>query len=146
MWNSVAELHAALNDLPPALFVASLVFAAAGYLTKKDSLREAAYWSLVAAAVGAVFAVITGLRAEGIIDHGSAMHRSIERHETLAIAFTVVAVALAVWSTWRRGSLTGREGVAFAVVSGLGFLGVMWTSSVGGRSSNLIDAVRSASL
>ncbi len=133
MWNSVPQLHAALNDFPPALFVVYLVFAVAAYLTKKDSLRGAAYWSLVAAAVGAVFALVTGLRAEGIIEHGSAMHRSIERHETLAIAFTVVVVGLAAWSTWRRGVFNGREGIGFAVVSVLGLLGVMWTSSVGGK-------------
>lgn len=132
MWESAATLHAALNDLPGALFVAFILFALAGKVTGRESLKSAAFWSLMASAIGAVFAVASGLRAEGVIEHGSAMHRYVERHQTLAIGFTVFVVALAAWQVLRGTVIHGKEAKAFAVVTGLGFVTLLWVGSVGG--------------
>lgn len=133
MWNSVAELHAALNDLPAALFVAAVVFDIAGGVTKRDSLRAAGFWSLIGAAVGAVLAVISGLSAEDVIEHGSVVHRSIERHQTLAISFTLLIVSLAVWRSWQRGTLPHRPRHLYVALTALGVIGLFWTAGMGGR-------------
>jgi uncharacterized membrane protein len=133
MWTSPAELHAALNDFPPALFVAAMVFQLAGAITGRESLKAAGFWTLIASAVGAVVAVVTGLRAEDVIAHGSATHRFIERHQTLAISFTVLVVFLALWQVVRGSNMTSGEGKAYGAAMFLGFLGILWTGSVGGQ-------------
>jgi uncharacterized membrane protein len=133
IWSSVTELHAALNDLPPALLVASLAFDLTGAWTKRESLKAAGFWTLTVAAGGALLAVLSGLRAEAVIEHGSVMHRTIERHETLAIAVTALMVGLAGWRVWRRGAMSLREHRAYLVSLAVTTLGIVWTASVGGR-------------
>lgn len=133
MWKTVAELHAALNDLPAALFLASLVFDVAGQITKRDSLRAAGFWTLVGSAAGAVLALASGLRAEAIIDHGPSMHRFIERHETLAIGFTVLVLGLTAWRVVRRGTLPAGEIRPYLALGLVGLLGLVWTAKVGGN-------------
>lgn len=132
MWTT-AEFHAAINDLPAALFVATIAFSLAGALFNRQSLRDAAFWCLVATSVGAVLAVISGLRAESVIEHGSAMHRSIERHQTLALLFTVTVVGLTAWRVVKRGSLGPKGSKAFVAISALALLTLLWVGSVGGR-------------
>lgn len=132
MWNTVAELHAALNDLPPALLLASVVFDIAGHVTKRESLRAAGFWALMGAAVGAVFALVSGLRAEDVIEHGSAMHRFVERHETLAITFTIFVLGLSAWRIVRGRSFGKGEARGYLVASVIGLLGVVWVAKVGG--------------
>ncbi|MBI2072674.1 MAG: hypothetical protein HYT81_06515, partial [Gemmatimonadetes bacterium] len=82
LFDTAAEWHAALNDLPPALLLASVIFDWLGTATKRDSLKAAGFWALVAGVVGAAFAVASGLRAEGSIEHGETVHRVMEQHET----------------------------------------------------------------
>lgn len=132
MWNTVAELHAALNDLPPALLLASVIFDITGHVTRRDSLRAAGFWTLMGAAVGAVLALISGLRAEDVIEHGSAMHRFVERHETLAIIFTVFVLGLAAWRIVRGQAFGRGEDRGYLAASVIGLLGVVWVASVGG--------------
>lgn len=132
MWTT-PELHAALNDLPAALFVVSLLFDVAGYATGRESLRSAGFWSLVAAAGGAVFAVISGLRAESVIEHGSVMHRSIERHQTLAITFTVLVVGLVVWRMTSAGAIPAKRPKMYLSITVLGFISLLWAAKIGGN-------------
>jgi uncharacterized membrane protein len=133
IWSSVTGLHAALNDLPPALLVAALAFDLAGAWTKRESLKAAGFWTLTVAAGGALLAVLSGLRAEAVIEHGSVMHRTIERHETLAITATVLIVGLAGWRVWRRQAMPMREHRAYLASLAITTLGIVWTASVGGR-------------
>lgn len=132
MWQTVAEFHAAVNDLPAALFIAALGFDIAGFITKKDSLHTAAFWTLMIAASGAVAAVVSGLRAEHIIEHGSVMHRSIVRHRNLAIGFTVLACGLAGWRIARRDRFVRNEMKSFLAASAFGAIALVWTAKVGG--------------
>ena len=133
MWESSATLHAALNDLPGALFIAFIFFRIAAKVTGRESLKSAAFWSLMASAVGAVFAVASGLRAEGVIEHGSAMHRYVERHQTLAIGFTIFVVGLAAWQALRDTVISGKEAKAFTAVTVFALLTLLWVGSVGGK-------------
>lgn len=133
MWDTVAEAHAALNDLPAALLVLSVMFDLAGLITKRDSLRAAGFWTLIAGAVGAGAAVFTGLRAEETIEHGGAVHTLMERHETLAISVAVVFGLLAVWRIWRRDRLGPAEQPAYLAVAVLGAGLVFYVGSLGGQ-------------
>jgi uncharacterized membrane protein len=132
MWQTAAEWHAALNDLPPALLLASIVFDLVGSATKRDALKAAGFWTLVAGAGGAVLALASGLRAEDTIEHGEAVHRVMERHEAFAITVTVVFGALALWRIWRRGTLPGQERAVYLFAATLGTAMVLWVAHLGG--------------
>lgn len=132
MWQTPAELHAALNDLPAVLLLLTLAFEVAGGITRRESLRAAGFWTLVIGAVGALLALVSGLRAESTIEHGGSVHMVMERHETLAITVTVLYGVLAAWRIWRRTTMAGRERNVYLLGLGLGALLVIWTSHVGG--------------
>ena len=132
MWKTAAEWHAALNDLPPALLLASIVFDLVGSATKREALKAAGFWTLVAGAMGVVVAMISGLRAEDTIEHGATVHVVMQRHQTLAITATAVFGALALWRIWRRGALVGRERKLYLGAATAGVALVIWVAHVGG--------------
>src|SRR2546425_5135881 len=78
------RFHAAVNDLPAALLFTTVLFDVAAGLTKRASLQAAALWTLWAGVVGGWVAVLAGLRAQDVIEHGEAIHDLMEMHETLA--------------------------------------------------------------
>lgn len=132
MWQTPAELHSALNDFPVVLLLASVCFDLLGGATNRDSLKAAGFWTLVGAATGALVAVLTGLRAEKSIEHGGSVHLVMERHQTLAIAATVLLVGLAAWRIWRKGQLPTRERPAYLAVAIVGMLAIAWVAHLGG--------------
>jgi uncharacterized membrane protein len=132
MWQTPAELHSALNDLPVILLIGSVVFDLLGSAMKRDSLKAAGFWALVGAGIGAVLALITGLRAEDSIEHGGSVHLVMQRHETLAISATVLIVGLAAWRIWRMGQLRSQERPVYLAIAGVGALAVIWVAHLGG--------------
>jgi uncharacterized membrane protein len=131
-FDTPAELHAALNDLPAALFFASIVFDWAASASKKDDLKTAAYWCLILGVVGAIGALLSGFSAEGWVEHGGNTHRFIERHETLAIMATVFFGALAGWRIFRANNLPGKERPLYLGLSTVGLALLMWVGHLGG--------------
>jgi len=132
LFDTAVEWHAALNDLPPALLLASVIFDWLGTATKRDTLKAAGFWALVAGVLGAALAVATGLRAEGTIEHGETVHRVMERHETWAIAVSVVFALLAAWRIWRKGVLGPQERPAYLFAATVGALGIVYVAHLGG--------------
>ena len=132
LFNTAAEWHAALNDLPPTLFAASVGFDLLGSWLKRDSLKAAGFWSLVGGVLGAVLAVASGLIAEDRIQHSEAGHQIMEVHETWAISVSIGFVVLAVWRLWRRGVLPGPERAIYLVLASLGALAILYTAHLGG--------------
>lgn len=132
MWETAAEWHAALNDLPPALLLASVVFDLLGSATKREGLRVTGFWTLVAGTAGAVAAVVSGLVAEETIEHGEAVHQVMERHETLALSVAGLFVLLTAWRVWRRGNLGPAERPSYLVAASVGALGIIWVAHLGG--------------
>lgn len=133
LWQTAAEAHAAINDLPPVLFVASVLFDLAARVTRRDSFRAAGFWTLMLGVLGSVAAVISGELAEDTIEHGEAVHEMMGKHETMAISVAVLFTLLAVWRLWRRGNFSSMEQVLYLVV-GLGGAGmVTYTAHLGGN-------------
>ncbi|MFQ6044824.1 MAG: DUF2231 domain-containing protein [Gemmatimonadales bacterium] len=130
---NAAQWHAALNDFPSILLLLSVVLDLAGGMTRRDSLKAAAFWTLVVGAGGAVLALVSGLAAEEAVEHGQAVHELLERHELMGKALTALVVGLGAWRIWRRGSLGGAERQAYLVVAGAGAVFVLWTAHLGGR-------------
>jgi uncharacterized membrane protein len=133
MWQSAAELHAALNDLPAALLVMAVLFEILGSALKRETLRTAGFWMLVAGAVGALAAIVSGLRAEATIEHGNATHMIMERHQTLAITTGIVFGLLAGWRVLRRKQMPSRERSAYLTVAVAGSLLLFYVAHLGGN-------------
>jgi len=127
------RLHAALNDLPAALLVVTVLFDLAAWLTKRDSLQAAASWTLWAGVLGGWAAVLAGLQAEDVIEHGDAAHDLMETHETLALVTMGVFSAVLVYKLIRRARLSGVEKGGLRLLSVAGFVGIIWTARIGGK-------------
>jgi len=127
------RLHAALNDLPAALLFATVLFDLAAWLTRRDSLRAAALWTLWAGVVGGWAAVIAGLQAEEVIEHGEALHELMEDHETFALITMGIFTAVLGYKLFRRARLSAGEELALRGLSMAGFVGVIWTAWLGGK-------------
>ena len=127
------RLHAALNDLPAALLFVTVLFDLGAWITKRQSLAAAALWTLWAGVVGGWAAVVAGLQAEEVIDHGPAIHEIMEVHERQALVTMSMFTVVLVYKLFRRGQLKAVEEVALRVLSVLGFAGIIYTGSMGGK-------------
>jgi uncharacterized membrane protein len=132
LFDTAAEWHAALNDLPPVLFVMSVVFDWLGSATKRDSLQAAGFWSLVAGVAGAAAAIVSGLVAEDTIEHGETVHQIMGRHETWAISVSVAFALLAAWRIWRKGVLGPQERPTYLFAATISALGIIYVAHLGG--------------
>ena len=127
------RLHAALNDLPTALLVAAVLFDLIAAATRRPGFRLASLYVLVLGALGGVAAVLSGLQAEEHIEHGDAVHRVMETHETLAFVTLGIFGVLALWRLLRENKMGAAER-AITLAVALGGAGVLIATSVyGGR-------------
>ena len=124
----LVRLHAMLNDLPAALLVVAVVFEALYVLSKKDGFRHASFWTLMAGTIGAAAAVLSGLQAEETIEHGTAIHEIMERHETLAFITLGVFAVLTGWRLVRERKMKMPERQVALVLALVG-AGVLYTTS-----------------
>ncbi|HEY7027958.1 MAG TPA: DUF2231 domain-containing protein [Gemmatimonadales bacterium] len=120
----IPRLHAVLNDFPVGLLIAAVIFEILFLLTKRDSLRTVAYWTLMAGVIGAGLAVLSGLGAEDRIAHGEAVHEIMEEHEELALITTGIFAVVALWRLWRERVMSRGERMAALLLAlvGSGFL------------------------
>ena len=127
------HLHAALNDLPAALLFVTVLFDVGAWITKRESLRAAALWTLWAGVIGGWAAVVAGLQAGDVIDHGDATHDIMETHETLALITMGVFTAVLAYKLLRRGNLSRTEELLSRGVSLAGLVMLIWTARLGGK-------------
>ena len=127
------RFHAAVNDLPAALLFVTVLFDIGGWLTKRESLKAAALWTLWAGVIGGWIAVIAGLQAEDVIEHGEAIHELMETHETLALTTMGIFTVVLGWKLFRRARLTPPEEAGLRVLSVAGLVTVVWTGVIGGK-------------
>ena len=127
------RFHAAVNDLPAALLLVTVLFDLGAWVTKRDSLKSAAVWTLWAGVIGGWVAVLAGLQAEDAIEHGEAIHDLMETHETLALTTMGIFTAVLAWKLFRRSKLTGVEEAGLRVLSAAGLVTIVWTGVLGGK-------------
>jgi uncharacterized membrane protein len=127
------RIHAALNDLPPALLPISVLFDLLGIFFKRESLKAAAFWTLVFGVLGTGAAIVAGLVAEDAVAHSERAHGIMETHETLAFIVLGIFGVLAIWRIVRRGVWSERE-QPIALTAGLiGVAILLYASSLGGK-------------
>src|SRR3989442_2672455 len=127
------RFHAAVNDLPVALLLVTVLFDLAAWRTKRSSLEAAARWTLWAGGAGGWVAVLAGLEAEDVIEHGEAIHELMETHETLALVTMGIFTVVLAWRLLRRPRLGGVEQAALRLLSVAGLVGIVWTGRIGGK-------------
>ena len=127
------RLHAALNDLPAALLLVAVLFDLGAWVTKRESLKAAALWTLWAGVIGGWAAVTAGLLAEDVIEHGEAIHDLMELHKTLALITMGLFTVVLGWKLVRRAKLGPAEELVLRGASVLGLVGIVWVGAIGGR-------------
>jgi uncharacterized membrane protein len=127
------RLHAALNDLPAALLATAVLFDLLGALTRRPSLRQAGFVTMIAGTIGAGLAVLSGLQAEDHIAHGEAVHAIMKTHETLALVTLGIFTVLVVWRIVRERRMSAAERTLSLVVSLTGAGVLVATGAYGGK-------------
>ncbi len=127
------RLHAAVNDLPPALLPVSVLFDLLGIWLKRESLRAAAFWTLIAGVLGTGAAIVAGLEAEDVVQHSEAAHTIMGTHETLAFIVLAIFGVLAVWRIVRRGVWTEKEQPVALTAGVIGVAILLYTAKLGGQ-------------
>jgi uncharacterized membrane protein len=127
------RFHAAVNDLPAALLLVTVLFDLGAWLTKRDSLKSAAVWTLWAGVIGGWVAVLAGLQAAEAIEHGEAIHELMEQHERRALVTMGMFTVVLLWKLYRRSNMPRVEELVLRGLSVLGVIGLLYTSAAGGK-------------
>jgi len=127
------RLHAALNDLPPALLPLSVLFDLLGNFFKRESLKAAAFWTLVFGVLGTGAAIVAGLFAADVVQHSDQAHAIMETHETLALIVLAIFGVLAIWRSVRRGVWSEREQPIALTAGVIGVAILLYTAALGGK-------------
>jgi len=127
------RLHAALNDLPAALLATAVFFDLLAALTRRLSLRQAGFATMIAGTIGAGVAVLSGLQAEDDIAHGEAVHSIMETHETLALTTLGIFAVLVLWRILRERRMSAGERTLSLVASLAGAGVLIATAAYGGK-------------
>jgi len=127
------RIHAALNDLPPALLTASVVFDLLGVWLKRESLKAAGFWTLISGVLGAGAAIVSGLVAEDAVQHSDQAHAIMETHETLAFIVLGIFGILAIWRILRRGVWREKEQPVALTAGVIGVAILVYAAMLGGK-------------
>ncbi len=130
---SAAEIHAVLNHFPAALLPVSVVCDLLGAWLKRDSLKAAGFWTLIAGVLGTGAAIISGAIASDVVQHSEQAHAIMETHETLAYIVLAIFGLLAVWRIVRRGTWGPKEQPVALTAAVIGAFILIYQGSLGGR-------------
>ncbi len=118
------NIHPMLVHFPIALLNGFLLMEVLGFIFRKDDFRVAARWMLYLGTLGALVAVLAGLRAEATLSHTDAIHELLLRHKSFGITVLVLSVILSLWRIVREKRFKGGERVAH-IILGAVMLAVM---------------------
>ena len=123
----MTDVHPLVVHFPIALLLVAFGLEVLGLVLKNGRIAYAAAWNLGLGALGAIAAVITGLRAAGSAAIGASEEGLLQTHKTLALIAMGTAVVLAAWRLRSRGEMSRGARVVFlalmlgmAVVLGAG--------------------------
>ncbi|RUM61602.1 MAG: hypothetical protein DSY66_01815 [Persephonella sp.] len=97
----LGNLHPPIVHFAVALVIISVIFDVLGVVLKKDSLKNAGYWTLLVGALAVIGAFITGHQAEEMVEkfiEGTEAYKRLEIYETIG---TVVLVAVLIQIAFR---------------------------------------------
>ena len=95
--------HPLFVHFPIALLTAAWLLTVLGLVLRRESLHDAATWSLVLGGLGAAAAAFTGLRGSATVTpHNFEISELMELHEHLGLAVAWGTGALILWRVLRR--------------------------------------------
>lgn len=127
------RVHALIVSFPVALLTTAVLFEFASLVFRKDGLRRTGFSLLLVGVISAGAAVLIGLQAEDAIDHGNAIHRLMEEHETLAFWTLGIFAVVGLWRLVRERKMGTGERVAAFVLSLAGLAVLVNTGHHGGK-------------
>ena len=134
LWTeSMTQLHAASAHFPIALLLTSAAFEVAALVLRRDDLRSAAFWTLLAGSLGAAATVVLGYLGNPFAGDTGEIAQKVELHQRVGIATVVVFGLLAVWRVARNNRLTRAESVLYALLTLGGVCAVSVTGYLGGH-------------
>jgi uncharacterized membrane protein len=122
------EMHPAIVHAPIALLPLAVGADIAGYVADDQSLLSFGQKAIVAAAIGGIAAVVTGLIAGEEVNVEGESRDMLMTHRNLNVAAAVIASGLALWRSRRKRPSAAYLGLGAA---GAGVLG--YTAYLGGK-------------
>lgn len=96
----LGEFHPPIVHFAIALVIISVIFDFFGVLLKKDSLKNAGFWTLIVGGVAVVMAFITGHEAHELIEkafEGTEAGERLELHEKVGTAVLIAVLLLTLF-------------------------------------------------
>ena len=90
-------IHAIIVHFVIAMIIFSLIFELAGWITKRQSLLNAAWWNLVVSAVMIFFAIFFGQLEAGLAQPSQAAQPVLDRHMAVGWLLLLLLPNLALW-------------------------------------------------
>ncbi len=108
----MGELHPPVVHFAIALTIMGIIFDIAGFILKKESLKNAGFWTFIVGVLAVWGAAITGHGAEEVVEHlieGTAAEELLETHEEigefLPWIFTILGLLRVYLFFKEKGSL-----------------------------------------
>jgi uncharacterized membrane protein len=137
---NLTHLHLLVTHLPIFATIIGPLILLYGIYTRSYHTKIAAYALLLAAAMGAVVAFLTGEAAEETIENIQGVAKSIiEEHEEFAQITLITIIALGgaslagAYLTWKKSKFTKAISVIVLIVSLVCFAMASWTGYLGGQ-------------
>ncbi len=132
----LAEFHPPVVHFAIALTIMGVLFDIAGFILKKESLKNAGFWTFIFGVFAVWGAVITGHQAEEIVEHfieGTYAEKLLETHEEIGEFLPWIFTGLGLF----RGYLFFKEKTPLFVlylIAGLVAAGIIgYQGRIGGK-------------
>lgn len=114
---NLPPVHPAVVHFPVALLVFSVVADIIGHARGKDSLRAAAFWSLIGAALGAAVAVAAGYYDMNRANLSESVHEFVHFHRKVGWVLLASIVGLTIWRAFIYSRPKSRVGWGYLTVA-----------------------------
>lgn len=129
--------HVVLIHFPIALFISCVAFDVIARLTRSRSLARAAYYNLIAAAIMALPAVVTGVLAWQLQLEGAKLRGNLRLHLALGASSAALIWMLAWWRRDQERRDHGSLAVGYWAVAFLAVAVIALTGHLGGMLSGV---------
>ena len=127
------DLHRGSAHFPIGLLVSSVFFDALAMATRRQALRDTAFWTQMLGVVAAAVSVILGLVANPYRDDTGEIAEKVVLHQWVGIGGLVLFALLALWRVRHRNEMKGLGFYLYALVTLGGAAVILYTGFLGGH-------------
>lgn len=113
-------LHPMVVHFPIALLVTSVLLDLIGLVTRRDDLKKAGFYTLIAGVLGGIAGAVTGFGAEEAAEELPGVEAMVEKHESLVIAALVIFGVMLAYRLLIGGRLAGKLVTAYVAAALIG--------------------------